>query len=360
MDDASAAKRIFADEIQILVDLNGYTKDARTRVFARRPAPVNVNWFGYPGTMGSPYHHYIVADDTIIPPELEAFYTEKVLRLPCYQPNDRKRIIAQQSPTRAEAGLPEGEIVFCCLNGLQKLNMPTFALWMKILATVPRSVLWLLSGTPETNERLRRAGAQFGIAPDRIVFAQKKSNGEHLARYSLADMFLDNMPYGAHTTAADSLWMGVPVLTLPGSGFAARVCASVIRAAGGDELIATDADDYVGRAVTLARDRPRLHALRKRLIDNRDTCALFDTPQLVRALEALYRQMWSDFVRGNLPRPDLRNLDIYADIALELDHEAIGLLNAADYPSIYRAALQHRDRFSPIGPDLRLWRGAGD
>ena len=355
MDDAAAAARIRADGVHILIDLNGYTKDARTKVFAMRPAPINVNWFGFPGTMGSPYHHYMVADSWIIPPENERFYTEKVVRLPCYQPNDRRRVISEHRPTRIEAGLPENSFVFCCLNGLQKLNALTFDLWMRILAQVPDSVLWLLSGNRLTEERLRQMAVAKGIAAERLVFAEKKANPDHLARYALADLFLDNMPYGAHTTAADSLWMGVPVLTLPGKSFASRVCASLVHAAGLDELIVNSFDAYSAKAVELGRHRDRLAVVRQRLKDNRDSCDLFNTTQLVERLEALYQDMWADFVEGRLPQPDLRNLDIYHDIAVDIDHEAAGLMNGQAFLQIYREKRAQRHEFCPVWPDTRLW-----
>ena len=203
LSDEQAARKIAEDEIDILIDLNGYTKSARTRVFSLRPAPIIVNWFGYPGSMGSPYHHYIIADPHIIPPEHERFYSEKVVRLPCYQPNDRKRLVSPRVPTRRDAGLPDDAFVYCCLNGMQKLTEITFQRWMTILAQVSGSVLWLLAGTKNTNERVQHMAAQHGIDPARIVFADKMANPDHLARYPLADVFLDNFPYGAHTTAAE-------------------------------------------------------------------------------------------------------------------------------------------------------------
>lgn len=355
MDDAQAARKIHQDGIHILIDLNGYTKDARTKVFAMRPAPINVNWFGFPGTMGSPYHHYLVADATIIPPDLEMFYSERVLRLPCYQPNDRRRTVSPNRPTRASAGLPEDAIVFCCLNGMQKLTAATFGRFMDILRQVPEGVLWLLTGTADTNERLRQQAAAQGVSPDRIVFAEKKANPDHLARYALADIFLDNMPYGAHTTAADSLWMGVPILTLPGRSFAARVCASLVTAAGLPELIAADASDYVAKAVGYARNPARLSAMREHLLAGRTTNLLFDSPRLVRELEGLYAQMWDEFAAGRLPVPDLRNLDLYHEIGMDLDLENIETLSDAAYRAAYRDALKQRHDFSPVQPDSRLW-----
>ena len=307
LDDQQAARRIAADGIDILVDLNGYTRDARTRVFALRPAPLNVNWFGFPGSMGSPYHHYIIADDVTIPESHEVYYSEKVVRLPCYQPNDRRRAVAPSCPPRRELGLPEEALVYCCLNGTQKLTRLTFERWMVILRHVPDSVLWLLSGEEGTNERLRRLAGQHGIAPGRLIFAGSMRNPEHLARYRQADLFLDSFPYGAHTSASDALWMGVPVLTLCGRSFASRVCASLVRAAGLEQLIAATPYDYVRCAIALGRDRRQLAQIKHRLAAGRDGCLLFDTPRLVRGLEGLYRQMWDDFVRGEIPAPDLRN-----------------------------------------------------
>jgi predicted O-linked N-acetylglucosamine transferase (SPINDLY family) len=356
MDDDAAAAKIAADGIDILIDLNGYTKDARTKVFARRPAPIIVNWFGFPGTMGTPYHNYVIADPIIIRPEDEIYYSEKVVRLPCYQPNDRKRIVSPRKPSRAEAGLPEDAVVFCCLNGMQKLTARTFARWMQILSRVPGSVLWLLTGTKETNERIFAAAAQHGIARERIVFANKRPNPDHLARYALADLFLDNLPYGAHTTAADSLWMNVPILTLPGRSFAARVCASVLSAAGIPEMICRTPEEYVERAVELGLDRNKLSAIKAKLGAARDASLLFDTPQLVRELENLYRGMWSDLIRDALPQPDLRNLDIYHDIGLTLDLENIEAVNDADYAALYRQKLADWHAAYPIAADGRLWR----
>ena len=357
LDDEQAALRVREDGIDILVDLNGYTKDARTKVFALRPAPINVNWFGFPGTMGSPYHHYIIADDFIIPPQMEAFYSEKVLRLPCYQPNDRKRVVSDRPLTRADAGLPETAFVYCCLNGMQKLTPRMFARWMTILRNVENSVLWLLAGTEDTNQRLRAMAQAQGVAPERLVFAEKKPNPEHVARYRLADLFLDNLPYGAHTTAADSMWMGVPILTLTGRSFAARVCGSLLRAAGLDEMICTTPDDYVARAIAFGRDPAQLAPFKERLKANRDTCLLFDTPQLIARLEDLYRQMWQDFAAGNLPRPDLSNLDIYHEIGIGLDLEGMEGLSEEGYRAAYREKLAERDEFYPIREDRRLWQG---
>jgi predicted O-linked N-acetylglucosamine transferase (SPINDLY family) len=355
LSDEQAARKIAEDGIDILIDLNGYTKDARTKVFAHRPAPIIVNWFGFPGSMGSPYHHYIIADPYIIPEGNEMYYSEKVLRLPCYQPNDRRRHVADK-PVRSDEQLPEDAFVYCSLNGMQKITPPTFHNWMTILNQVPGSVLWLLAGTPESNSRLRQIAEQSGVSPERLVFAEKKANPEHLARYKLADIFLDTRPYGAHTTAADAMWMGIPVLTVPGRGFASRVCASVVRAAGMDDLICSSADEYVARAIGLGRNPHTLSALKRKLMAGRDTCLLFDTPQLVRRLEDLFGQMWREFENGSLPAPDLTNLDIYHDIGVELNLEDVGSLPDDVYWSRYRERFAIRDQAFPIRADARLWR----
>ncbi len=358
MDDATMARRIRDDEVDILIDLNGHTKDARTAVFARRPAPVAVNWFGFPSTMGSAFHHYIIADPITVPPTAERFFSETVKRLPCYQPNDRKRVVSPHPPTRDDEGLPLGAFVFCCLNGLQKLTEATFTLWLTILSRVDGSVLWLLGGTAETRERLRLRAAEQGIAPSRLVFADKKSNPDHVARYVLADLFLDSRPYGAHTTAADALWMGVPVLTLPGRSFASRVCASLVTAAGLDDMVCATPDRYVAQAVAFGLDRDRLAVVRQRLVANRDRCLLFDTARLVAHLEDLYGEMWDDFRTGHLPVPDLTNLDAYHDAGLDLDVETSELLGDDAYEARYREVLALRANTAQLLPDRRLWPDA--
>ncbi len=358
LDDAAAARRIADDGIQILVDLNGYTREGRTKLLALRPAPVIVNWLGFPGSMGSPYHHYIIADDWVIPPGDEAYYSESVLCLPCYQPNDRQRVVAPHGPSRAEAGLPEDAMVYCCFNGTHKITRFTFERWLAILDRVPGSVLWLLGGADAAQERLQSIAAAHGIARDRLIFADKLANAAHLARYPLADLFLDTTPYGAHTTASDALWMGVPVLTLSGRSFAARVCGSLLRAAGLPELVCASPEEYVDRAVALGRDRTMTRRYRETLRAGRDTCPLFDSPLLVRSLEGLYAQMWADCREGRLPRPDLSNLDVYLDVGSELDHEAVEIGAIEDYRAWWQAKLARRHAFRPITPDRRLWTKA--
>ncbi len=355
LDDATAARRIADDGVQILVDVNGYTREGRTKLLALRPAPVIVNWLGYPGTTASPYHHYIVADDWIIPAEAELYYSEKVLRLPCYQPNNRNRVVSPRQPTRAEAGLPEDGTVYCCFNGTHKITRFTFDRWLTILGRTPGSVLWLLTGAEATNARLKRYAADHGVDPERVIFAGKMANPDHLARYPLADLFLDTTPYGAHTTASDALWMGVPVLTLDGRSFAARVCGSLVRSAGLPELICASPEDYVDRAVALGRDRKSIQPYRDQLLAARDTCVLFDTPLLVRELEALYARMWADFQAGELPSPDLANLDVYLEVGGAVAHDEIDVQTIADYQGWWREKLAQRHSYRPIEPDRRLF-----
>jgi len=356
--DEAAALKIAADGVDILVDVNGHTRFARIGVFARRPAPIIVNWLGFPGTSGSPFHHYLIADDWIVPPEAELYYSEKVLRLPCYQPNDRKRIVAPQAPTRAEVGLPQEGFVFCCFNGAQKIGRFTFERWLEILRRTPGSALWLLANDDATNARLTDYAAQRGVEASRIVFAPKLANPFHLARYPLADLFLDTAPYGAHTTASDALWMGVPVLTLSGRGFASRVCGSLVRAAGLDGLICETPVALVERAVELAGDRAAITAYKAQLTSGRDRCTLFNMGLLAERLAALYLEMVDDHRRGALPRPDLANLDAYFKAGIEHDPDAAEMLALADYHGLYRERLARRHRTRPIPADRRLWTEA--
>ena len=355
LSDDEAARKIAADGIDILVDVNGHTRDSRTGIFARRPAPVQVNWLGYPGTMGTPYHHYIIADDWIIPQGSEIYYSEKVVRLPCYQPNDRKRVVAAERPARRDAGLPDGAFVFCCFNGTHKIGRFTFERWLEILKRVPDSVLWLLDTSAEAKKRLGEFAEHNGVSRARLVFAPKLHNPLHLARYPLADLFLDTAPYGAHTTASDALWMGVPVLTLSGRSFASRVCGSLVRAAGLTDLVCTRPEDYVERAVALGNNRSEIESYKRRLETGRSTCRLFDTDMLVDRLEDLYRTMCSDHQKGRVPRPDLSNLDSYLEAGIDHDHENQELLAMADYHGLYKAKLARLHLARPMRADERVW-----
>lgn len=354
MDDAAAARQIASDGIDILVDVNGLTRHARTAVFARRPAPIQVNWLGFPGSMGSPYHQYIIADDFIIPVEMELYYSETVARLPCYQPNDRKRAVAER-PTREAVGLPDEAFVFCCFNGCQKFTRFHFDRWMEILRRAPASVLWLLDGEPEIMERLLAHAEASGVSRERIIFAPKLANPYHLARYALADIFLDTTPYGAHTTASDALWMGVPVLTLAGRAFASRVCGSLVSAAGLPELVCDSPEAYVELAVGLAGNPRGVAGLKAKLEANRATCDLFNMEKLTARLEDLYLGMCQAHQAGERPRPDLTNLDLYLSVGAEenQDERETGMI--ADYHGLYRAKFAARHKARPIPADSRLW-----
>lgn len=351
--DEDAARRIRDDEIDILIDLNGFTKSARTKVFSLRPAPVIVNWFGFPGSMGSPDHHYLIADERIVPMASERYYTEKVVRLSCYQPNDRKRVVAAP-PRRAEEGLPDDAFVFCSLNGAQKVTPVMLAGWLAILRAVPDSVLWLFGGVGDTNDRLRSLASESDVAPERLIFAEKKANPHHVARYALADLFLDTFPYGSHTTAADALYMGLPVLTFAGRTFASRVCASLVHAAGIGELVCASHEQYVASAIALAQNRGALGLIKQRLVNNRDTCRLFDTPKLVRELEDAFRAMHADYAADRLPKPNLNNIGYYHEIGVAL---SAGELTDEAYLSVYTHELARRHAISPLPADGRAWGG---
>ncbi len=289
-------------EIDIAVDLKGFTADCRAGIFAHRPAPIQVNYLGYPGTMGADYIDYILADKWVIPVEHQSFYTEKVVYLPdTYQVNDCTRNIAEPAPTRKEAGLPEAGFVFCCFNNNYKITPEVFDIWMRLLARVPRSVLWLLNSNPVSTRNLRREAERRGIAPERLVFAPQVRVDEHLARHRLADLFLDTTPYNAHTTASDALWAGLPVLTVAGDAFAARVAASLLDAAGLAELITHSVERYEELALRLVKNPDLLVDIRAKLARNRMSCPLFDTERFRLHIESAFVTMWQRHQRGEPP-----------------------------------------------------------
>jgi predicted O-linked N-acetylglucosamine transferase (SPINDLY family) len=288
----ATARRIHDDGVDVLVDLTGYTLGARTPILALRPAPVQVNWLGYPGTMGTDCVDYLIADPYVIPPGQEGGYAEEVVRLPhCYQINDRRREVGEHVPSREECGLPASGIVFCCFNQAYKILPDTFALWMRVMRAVPGSVLWLAESNPWMPANLRRAAAAAGVSAERLVFAARRPLSEYLVQYRLADMALDTFPYTSHTTASDALWMGCPLVTRVGATFASRVAGSILNSAGLPELVTDSPAQYERLVIELATAPEKLQAVRRKLAENRDSCPLFDTPRFVRNLEDIYEKL---------------------------------------------------------------------
>jgi predicted O-linked N-acetylglucosamine transferase (SPINDLY family) len=294
MDSRKIAELMREMEVDVAIDLAGFTADSRSEVFGMRPAPVQVNYLGYPGTMGTQYMDYIVADRHVIPPEHARFYNEKVVYLPdAYLPAASGLQISGHTPTRAECGLPEQGVVFCSFNHDYKIAPHVFNVWMNLLREVPGSVLWLMSRSPLSQENLRKEAAARGVDPSRLVFAQRVPRVEdHLARYRQADLFLDTHPYNAHTTCADALMSGLPVVTCMGGAFPSRVAGSLLHAAGIPELVTSSLSDYEALALQLARDPARLAALKAHLRATQATSALCDADAFTRNLEAIYTAMW--------------------------------------------------------------------
>jgi predicted O-linked N-acetylglucosamine transferase (SPINDLY family) len=290
-------------EVDILVDLMGFTKNARTQIFDLRPAPIQVNYLGYPGTMGASYVDYIIADRIAIPEEKRGCYLEKVVYLPdSFMGSDSERKISERLPRRLESNLPEAGFVFCSFNNSYKIVPQIFDLWMRILRQVENSVLWL-SNTNETAIRnLRREAQNRGVDPSRLVFAQRLPlNEDHLARLRLADLFLDTLPYNAHTTASDALWAGLPVLTCLGETLAGRVAGSLLNAIGLPELVTTTPDAYEQMAIKLATHPERLAVIKHKLAENRLTLPLFDTKLFTKHIEAAYTAMHARDQAGLAP-----------------------------------------------------------
>ena len=303
MGDAEVARLCNEIGVDIAIDLKGYTTDSRPGILAARCAPIQVNYLGYPGTMGAGFIDYLIADRVLIDDADLDGYSEKIIRLPgSYQANDRRRRISERKFTRPECGLPEEAMVYCCFNNNYKLSPETFDSWMRILGRVPHSVLWLFEDNPTAARNLRREAEKRGIAAERLVFASRLPLPEHLARHGLADLFLDTLPCNAHTTASDALWAGLPVLTLKGRSFAARVAASLNRAVGLPELTTGSREDYEQQAVALATHPDRLAAIKQRLADNRATCPLFDCEGFARHLEEAYVLIIREHDAGHAPR----------------------------------------------------------
>lgn len=307
LSEMDAAKKINSCGIDILVDLTGFTQTSRSGIAALRPTPININWLGFPGTMGqsmlqsmgaahtSPLFDYILTDDFICPPEAAIHYAEKLAVLPhCYQPNDRQRPIGPLS-SREVCHLPENAFVFCCFNQTFKITADIFNIWMRLLKAVPNSVLWLLDCNIWAKQNLINAAANLGIASECLIFAPRVAIADHLARHIHADLFLDTQPYNAHTTCSDALWMGLPVLTCVGDTFASRVAGSLISAAGLSELITYSLEDYENKALYLAKTPAVLDGMKQKLLAEKMTSPLFDTAAFAKALEAVYQRIWHQY-----------------------------------------------------------------
>jgi protein O-GlcNAc transferase len=296
MSDIEIARLSRGLNIDIAVDLTGFTQDARTGIFSYRAAPIQVNYLGYPGTMGAEYIDYIVTDKTLIPLDALSCYSEKIIYLPnSYQINDRKRLISDRQFTRQELGLPENGFLFCCFNNNFKILPATFDGWMRILKAVEGSVLWLFQDNSWAVENLKKEGEKQGIAADRLVFAERLPLSEHLARHRQADLFLDTFPYNAHTTTSDALWTGLPVLTLMGQSFASRVAGSLLNAVGLPELITSNQEEYEALAIELALNPKKLADIKLKLANNRLTAPLFDTPLFTKNIEAAYIEIYGRY-----------------------------------------------------------------
>ena len=299
--DQDIARMAREKNIDIAVDLGGFTLHARPGIFALRAAPIQVGYIGYLGTMGAPYIDYILADPVAIPETDKPYFAEKIVWLPSFQSNTIDRQTYGEPISRTEAGLPEDGFVFCCFNNNFKITLSIFDIWVRILASVPKSVLWLYVASDTAIRNMRAEAAARGIDPARLVFAKRAPRPDYMTRLRLADLFLDTAPYNAGTTASDALWMGLPVLTLLGTTFAGRMAASLLTAIDMSELIAPTAEQYEAMAIALAQDPARLSAITRKLAAHRSTTRLFDTPRFVRTIEAAYAAMVERHAAGLPP-----------------------------------------------------------
>ncbi|MDA8881569.1 tetratricopeptide repeat protein [Alphaproteobacteria bacterium] len=303
MSDKDVALRARQDKIDIAIDLTGYTENGRIGIFAHRAAPIQINFLGYPGTLGADFIDYIIADPIVIPSTQRSAYSEKIIYLPhTYQPNDNTRVTSQKVSTRAEMGLPESSFVFCCFNNNYKISPVEFDIWMRLISKVEGSVLWLLKSNRWAEQNLLQEAEKRGIKKDRLVFAEKLPPHEHLARHKHADLFIDTFNYNAHTTASDALWVGLPIVTKMGQGFATRVAGSLLNAIGLPELITKNEQDYESLILELATNPDRLSKVKEKLKANCFTHPLFDTEQYTKYLEDGYQQTYQNYCEGHQPR----------------------------------------------------------
>jgi predicted O-linked N-acetylglucosamine transferase (SPINDLY family) len=285
--------------IDIAIDLKGFTQDSRAGIFAERAAPIQVNYLGYPGSMGAPYMDYVIADHVVIPDHLRQFYTESVVRLPhCYQANDSQRTIADETPTRLSVGLPESGRVLCSFNNNYKITPAIFDIWMRVLVRHPDCVLWLLQDNDAAFQNLRKEAQKRGVDPSRLVFAPRMRNDHHLARHRLADLFVDTYPCNAHTTASDALWAGLPLVTYAGETFASRVAASLLSGMDMKDCITDNPLDYEVKINQLLDSPDELGALREKTALARQSSPVFDTTATAMQLESAYQVMYQRLING--------------------------------------------------------------
>ena len=301
--DRNIARLLHDLDVHIAVDLNGLTGGCRPGVLAHRPAPIQVGYMGFAGTTGAAFIDYILADATVLPFDQQPFFSERIVHLPdCYHTSDATRPISPQTPARADLGLPERGLVFCCFNQSYKIAAAVFDIWMRLLTQVPDSVLWLSAMNDLAQANLRREALARGVDPARLIFAPRVDRtADHLARHRAADLFLDTLPYNAHSTAIDALWTGLPVVTCAGGAFAGRVAASLLKAAGLPELVTNSLHEYEALILKLATDPAHLASIRRKLEINRLACPLFDSDRFRRHIEAAYTTMWDIHRRGQTP-----------------------------------------------------------
>jgi protein O-GlcNAc transferase len=301
---AQMAEHIRSLEIDVLLDLKGHTADSRFEVLSYRPAPVQAHFLGYPGALGAPFVDYLIADRHVIPSDEECHYSETIVRLPhTYQVTDDRRIESGQTWSRAQAGLPPEGLLLAALHQTYKLNPVVFDIWMRLLHRLPGATLWLFDKNLGAVRQLRHEAAARGIDPRRLVFAPEISQAEHLSRLRLADLLLDTWPYSSHTTASDALWVGVPVVALRGRGFAARVSASIVSAAGLADLVVGSLEDYEALITRICTEPGRLTTLRRRVESSVRASPLFDTAGFTRALETCFERMYERYRAGLPPGP---------------------------------------------------------
>jgi predicted O-linked N-acetylglucosamine transferase (SPINDLY family) len=288
-------------KIDIAIDLNGYTSQGRTGIFSYRAAPIQVSYIGYLGTMGAKYFDYLIADEIIIPTDSQKYYSEKIIYLPSYQVNDSQREISDKIFNRAELGISENCFIYCCFNNTFKINPFIYEIWIRILHAVPNSVMILFCDNNHAKQNLKKEAEIRGVSSSRLLFAERLVRSEYLARYKMADLFLDTFPYNAGTTASDALWAGLPVLTLMGESFSSRVAASLLYAIDLPELITKSAIDYENMAINLAVNTSLLNKIKNRLINNKNTTRLFDSKHFTKSLESAYLEVYRRYQQNLAP-----------------------------------------------------------